>query len=80
MTKKDLELGGIVNTAATPKEAGIPHRGTNHRKVKAERRSDQMFVRMKSITRALIKILGDAEGVFISEIIERVAPAYAKNA
>ena len=50
------------------------------RQVKAERRSDQMSVRMKPSTRALIESLADAEGVPIAEIVERAIAAYAKPA
>ena len=46
MTKKGLDLGGMIDTAATPKETGIPQRGARTHKVKAERRSDQMSARM----------------------------------
>lgn len=78
--KKGLNLGGMINTAATPKETGIPQRGAKLRQVKAERRSDQMSVRMKPSTRALIERLADAEGVPIAEIVERAVVAYARTA
>ncbi len=70
----------LIDTAATPKETGIPQRGARPRQVKAERRSDQMSVRMKPSTRALIESLADAEGVPIAEIVERAIAAYAKPA
>lgn len=40
-----------------------------------ERRTDQMSVRMKPRTRALIERLADAEGVPIAEMIERAITA-----
>lgn len=78
--KKGLDLGGMIDTAATPKETGIPQRGARFRKAKAERRSDQMSIRMKPSTRTLIESLADTEGVPIAEIIERAITTYAKNA
>mgnify|MGYP000751885676 CR=1 FL=1 len=77
--KKGLDLGGMIDTAVTPKETGIPQRGARQRKVKAERRSDQMSVRMKPSIRALIENLADAEGVPIAEIVERAISTYAQN-
>lgn len=47
--------------------------------MKAERRSDQMSVRMKPGTRVLIESLADAEGVQTAQIVERAIAAYAKN-
>ena len=78
--KKGLDLGGMIDTAATPKETGIPQRGARLRQVKAERRSDQMSVRMTPSTRAQIEALAEAEGVPIAEIVERAIAAYAKLA
>lgn len=77
MTKKGLDLGGMIDTAATPKETGIPQRGARPPQVKAERRSDQMSVRMKPSTRALIESMAAAEGIPIAEIIERAVVAYS---
>lgn len=77
--KKGLDLGGMIDTAGTPKETGIPQRGARQRKVKAERRSDQMSVRMKPSTRAWVESLAEAEGVPSAEIVERAITAYAKN-
>ena len=77
--KKGLDLAGMIDTASTPKETGIPQRGARPRKVKAERRSDQMSVRMKPSTRALIVSLADAEGVPIAEIVERAVATYGKS-
>lgn len=78
--KKGLDLGGMIDTAVTPKDTGIPQRGARQRTVKVERRSDQMSVRMTPSTRALIESLADSEGVPIAEIVERAIGAYAKNA
>ena len=78
--KKDLDMGEMIDTAATPKDTGIPQRGATPRRVKVERRSDQMSVRMKPSTRAQIEALADAEGVPIAEIVERAIAIYAKNA
>jgi predicted HicB family RNase H-like nuclease len=78
--KKGLDLGGMIDTAARPKETGIPQRGAGARKVKAERRSDQMSVRMKPSTRERIEALAEAEGVPIAEIVERAIAAYTRNA
>ena len=77
--KKGLDLDGMIDTAATPKETGIPQRGARPRQVQAERRSDQMSVRMKPSTRALIESLADAEGVPIAEIVERAIASYGKS-
>lgn len=49
-------------------------------KVKVERLADQMSVRMKPSTRALIESLADAEGFPIAEIVERAIATYSKNA
>jgi len=78
--KEGLDLGVMIDTAATPKETGTPPRGVRPRKAKAERRPDQMSVRMKPSTRALIESLAEAEGVPIAEIVERAIAAYSKNA
>jgi len=78
--KKGIDLGGMIDTTATPKETGIPQRGARPRQAKAERRSDQMSVRMKPSTRAQIEALAEAEGVPIAEIVERAITAYTKNA
>lgn len=86
MTKKGLDLGGMIDTAATPKDTGIPQRGAyappaaTGRTVKAERRSDQMSVRMKPSTRERIETLSQVEGVPIAEIVERAIAAYRSNA
>ncbi|MFN7611557.1 MAG: ribbon-helix-helix protein, CopG family [bacterium] len=80
MTKKGFDLAGMIDTAATPKETGIPQRGARLRQVKAERRSDQMSVRMTPSTRALIESLAEAEGVPSAEIVERAIATYAKHA
>jgi predicted HicB family RNase H-like nuclease len=78
--KKGLDLGGMIDTTATPKDTGIPQRGARPRKVKVERRSDQMSIRMTPSTRAQIEALAEAEGVPIAEIVERAIAAYAKMA
>lgn len=78
--KKGLDLGGMIDTAATPKDTGIPQRGAWPRQAKAERRSDQMSVRMTPSTRALIESLAEGEGVPIAEIVERAIAVYAKTA
>ena len=76
--KKGLDLGGMIDTATTPKETGIPQRGARLRQAKAERRSDQMSVRMTPSTRAQIEALAEAEGVPIAEIVERAIAAYGR--
>jgi predicted HicB family RNase H-like nuclease len=73
-------MNELINTAATPKDTGIPQRGAAQRRVKVERRSDQMSVRMKPSTRERIEALALAEGVPISEIIERAVAAYVTDA
>jgi predicted HicB family RNase H-like nuclease len=73
-------MNELINTAATPKDTGIPQRGAAQRRVKVERRSDQMSVRMKPSTRERIEALALAEGVPIAEIIERVVAAYVTDA
>ena len=81
--KKGLDLGGMIDTTATPKETGIPQRGAgplNTVRKRPERRSDQMSVRMKPSTRAQIEALADAEGVPIAEIVERAIAVYSKGA
>lgn len=78
--KKGLDLGGMIDTAATPKETGIPQRGARLRQVKVERRSDQMSIRMTPSTRLLIENLAEAANVPIAEIVERAIAAYAKHA
>lgn len=74
--KKGLDLGGMINTASTPKDTGIPQRGAVQRKPRVERRSDQMSIRMKPSTRQMIEDLAEAEGVPIAEIIERAISSY----
>lgn len=79
--KKGLDLGGMIDTAATPKDTGIPQRGAVQRRhPKVERRSDQMSIRMKPSTRERIEALADAEGVPIAEILERAIAAYGGKA
>jgi predicted HicB family RNase H-like nuclease len=73
-------MNELINTAATPKDTGIPQRGAAQRRVKVERRSDQMSVRMKPSTRERIEALALAEGVPIAEIIERAIAAYVTDA
>lgn len=80
MTKKGLDLDGMIDTASKPRATGIPQRGARPRQSKAERRSDQMSVRMKPSTRELIERLAETEGVPIAEIVERAIIVYAKNA
>lgn len=77
--KKGLDLGGMIDTAAKPKDTGIPQRGERPRKAKPERRSDQMSIRMKPSIRERIESLADAEGVPIAEIVERAIAAYSAN-
>jgi hypothetical protein len=74
--KKGLDLGGMIDTANTPKDTGIPQRGAIQRKPREERRSDQMSIRMKPSTRQLIEDLAAAEDVPIAEIIEQAINAY----
>jgi hypothetical protein len=74
--KKPFNLGGMIDTAATPTDTGIPQRGAIQRKPKVERRSDQMSIRMKPSTRERIEALADSEGVPIAEILERAILAY----
>ncbi len=74
--KKGLDLGGMIDTAAAPKKTGIPQRGALQKRVKAERRSDQMSIRMKPSTRERIEALAAAEGEPIAEIVERAVKAY----
>lgn len=78
--KKGLDLGGMIDTAAAPKDTGIPQRGATPRRARAERRSDQMSIRMKPSTRERIEALAEAEGVPIAEIVERAIAVYAKSA
>ena len=81
--KKGLDLGGMIDIDAKPKDTGIPQRGAgplNTAKKRAERRSDQMSVRMKPSTRELIERLAEAEGVPIAEIVERAIMAYPDRA
>lgn len=86
MTKKGLDLGGMIDTTATPKNTGIPQRGADAplaptpQKTREERRSDQMSIRMKPSTRERIEMLAQGEGVPIAEIIERAVAAYGKGA
>lgn len=77
--KKGMDLGGMIDTASTPKDTGIPQRGAIQRKPKAERRSDQMSIRMKPSTRQRIEDLAEAEDVPIAEIIERAVLAYTPD-
>lgn len=77
MPKKGLDLGGMIDTTTTPKDTGIPQRGAGPRRVKVERRSDQMSIRMKPSTRERIEALAETEGVPIAEIVERAIAAYA---
>ena len=74
--KKGMDLGGRIDTASTPKDTGITQRGAMQRKPRAERRSDQMSIRMKPSTRQRIEDLAEAEDVPIAEIIERAINAY----
>ncbi len=74
--KKGLDLGGMIDTTAAPKKTGIPQRGAPQKRVKAERRSDQMSIRMKPSTRERIEALAAAEGEPIAEIVERAVNAY----
>jgi hypothetical protein len=74
--KKGMDLGGMIDTASTPKNTGIPQRGAVQRKPKVERRSDQMSIRMKPSTRQIIEDLAEAEDMPIAEIIERALNAY----
>ncbi len=72
--KKGLDLGGMIDTAAAPKKTGIPQRGASQKRVKAERRSDKMPIRMKPSTRKRIEALAEREP--IAEIVERAVNAY----
>ena len=75
--KKGLDLGNMIDTAAAPKDTGIPQRGSTPRRERPERRSDQMSIRMKPSTRERIEALAEAKGVPIAEIIERAIRAYS---
>jgi len=74
--KKGLDLANMIDPLASPKETGIPQRGSGQRKTKPERRTDQMSIRMKASTRQRIEELAEAEDVPIAEIIERAVAAY----
>lgn len=74
--KKGIDLGAMIDTAAAPKDTGIPQRGATQRQAKPERRSDQMSIRMTPSIRARIEALADDAGVPIAEILERAIAAY----
>ena len=76
MAKKPVALDGLLNTTSRPIDTGIPQRGAVQRKPKAERRSDQMSIRMKPSTRQMIEDLAEADDMPIAEIIERAIHAY----
>ena len=78
--KKGLDLSGMIDPAAGPRDTGIPQRGAVPRRPEAERRSDQMSIRMRPSTRERIEALAKAEDVPIAEIVERAIAAYARSA
>lgn len=78
--KKGLDLSGMIDPAASPRDTGIPQRGAAPGRPEAERRSDQMSIRMKPSTRERIEALAKAEEVSIAELVERAIAAYAKSA
>ena len=83
MAKKGLDLGGMIDSTATPVETGIPQRGAEpprRAKTKPERRSDQMSIRMRPSIRARVEELAEAEGVPIAEVVERALLAYKPGA
>lgn len=76
--KKGLDLNGMIDESAAPDPTGIPQRGARARAPKPERRTDQMSIRMKPSTRALIESLAEAEDVSIAEVVERAVGSYAR--
>lgn len=67
----------MIDTAASePLETGIPQRGAITPRLKPERRSDQMSVRMKPSTRARIEELAKAMDMPIAEVIENAINAF----
>jgi hypothetical protein len=84
--KTSLNLGDMIRPDATPTDTGVPQRGSDvdypqrgpgrPRKPKAERRSDQMSIRMKPATRQRIEQLAYELDEPIAEIIERAIMQY----
>lgn len=84
--KAGLNLGNMIRPEVTPSETGIPQRGADveypqtgpgrPRKPKAERRSDQMSIRMTQSTRQRIEQLSYELDKPIAEIIERAVKQF----
>lgn len=69
-------MGGIIDTAATPKETSISQIEARLNKMKSERRSDQISVSMKTSARSQIE---DLTEVNIVPIVELAIANYAKH-
>ena len=77
--KKGLDLGGLIDPGAGPKDTGVPQRGAGAKAGRTERRSDQMSIRMTPGTRERIRTLAVAEGVSVAELVERAIAAYVRR-
>ncbi len=77
--KKTLELGALLDTAASPTAAGYPQRGARPPKPKAERRSDQLSTRIKPSLRAMIEQIAYEEGISQAELFEKALFAYVRK-
>lgn len=77
--KKGLDLEGLIDPAAGPKDTGVPQRGAVGCAEPPERRSDQMSIRMTPGLRAQIRALAATEGVSVAELLERAIAAYGRQ-
>ncbi|TNC60299.1 hypothetical protein [Rubellimicrobium roseum] len=88
MSKKPLNMGGLINPEATPADTGIPQRGAESdrvgasRSVKAnpeERRGDMMSFKVKPSVRDRIKALAKDYDMQIAVVLEEAFDAYEKK-
>ena len=76
MSKKAFSLDGMIDTETSPKATGVPQRGAGNKQAAAERRNDNMNIKMKPSTRQAVLSLADKHQVSIADLCEDMVAKY----
>ena len=75
-SKKAFSLDGMIDTTDTPKATGVPQRGTKAAKAPAERRNDNMNIKMKPSIRETVLALAEKHQMSIADLFEDMLGKY----
>ena len=88
MSKKPVNMGGLINPDATPTDTGIPQRGgaepnragaSRPPRLEEERRGDMMSFKVKASVRDRIKTFARDFDMQIAVVLEEAFDAYEKR-